>query len=98
MIDPESIHEHPDYQPLSSDADIAVLTLSERLQFTKLIRPICLWSSESNGLDLVVGKSTLSKFTSIHDYRSIPKLYLHKKKISRHFVSIYYLCFLGYFG
>lgn len=58
MLDPESIHEHPNYQPLSSDADIAVLTLSERLQFTKLIRPICLWSSESNDLDLVVGESS----------------------------------------
>lgn len=56
MIDLESIHVHPDYQPLSSDADIAVLILNEKLEFTKLIRPICLWNTESNVLELIVGE------------------------------------------
>ncbi|KAJ8932159.1 hypothetical protein NQ314_014885, partial [Rhamnusium bicolor] len=55
MIEPESIHIHPDYEPLSSDADIAVLVLSESVQFTKYIRPLCLWSGRS-GINAVVGK------------------------------------------
>lgn len=56
MLDPESIHIHPDYQALSSDADIAVIILKESLEFTKLIRPICLWGMESSDLQNVVGK------------------------------------------
>ncbi|KAJ8921254.1 hypothetical protein NQ315_013726 [Exocentrus adspersus] len=55
MIEPESIHIHPDYESMSSDADIAVLTLSESVEFTKYIRPLCLWSG-SNDLNNVVGK------------------------------------------
>lgn len=53
---PESIHIHPDYQSFSSDADIAVLKLSTSLQFTKFVRPICLWMNEPNELNNVVGE------------------------------------------
>ncbi|XP_018579158.1 serine protease gd-like [Anoplophora glabripennis] len=55
MIEPESIHVHPDYESNSSDADIAVLVLTESVEFTKYIRPLCLWNSDSN-LNNVVGK------------------------------------------
>lgn len=55
IIEPESIIVHPDYEPLISDADIAVIVLSEKVKFTRYIRPLCLWSV---GTDLknIVGK------------------------------------------
>ncbi|KAJ8958022.1 hypothetical protein NQ318_002026 [Aromia moschata] len=53
MIEPETIHIHPDYDSMSSDADIAVLVLSESVQFTKYVRPLCLWDGDMD-LNLVV--------------------------------------------
>lgn len=47
---------HPDYQPLSSDADIAVIALSERVEFTKFVRPVCLWEGPDR-LKEVVGRT-----------------------------------------
>ncbi|RZC40314.1 serine protease gd-like, partial [Asbolus verrucosus] len=55
IIEAEDIKVHPDYKPLTSDADIAVAILSEEVQFTRYIRPICLWS-ESDDLDVVIGQ------------------------------------------
>lgn len=46
---------HPDYRPESSDGDIALVTMSEAVDFTKIIRPICLWSGRYV-LDDVVGQ------------------------------------------
>lgn len=45
---------HPAYQALTADADIAVITLQEAVEFKGYIRPICLWSEDS-ALDKVVG-------------------------------------------
>ncbi|XP_072394379.1 serine protease gd-like [Diabrotica undecimpunctata] len=56
IVEPESIHIHPDYESLTSDADIAVLTLGESLQITNYIRPVCLWRGDTD-LDFVVGHS-----------------------------------------
>lgn len=56
MIEPESIHVHPDYESMNSDADIAVLVLSESVEFTKYIRPLCLWGA-SDDLNNIVGKN-----------------------------------------
>lgn len=53
QIDAESLEIHPNYQPLSADADIAVITLSQTVQFTKFIKPICLWTDESDLKDIV---------------------------------------------
>nr|XP_023020663.1 serine protease gd-like [Leptinotarsa decemlineata] len=55
IIEPESIHIHPDYKDFSSDADIAILVLSGRVEFNEYIRPVCLWSSDSE-LEKIVGK------------------------------------------
>nr|CAH7732763.1 unnamed protein product [Callosobruchus chinensis] len=55
IIAPKSITVHPDYISSHSDADIAVLELIERIEFTTSIRPICLWSGPTN-LEMVVGK------------------------------------------
>ncbi|CAH2002623.1 unnamed protein product [Acanthoscelides obtectus] len=55
IIAPKSITVHPDYISSHSDADIAVLELIERIEFTTTIRPICLWSGPTN-LEVVVGK------------------------------------------
>nr|CAI5870312.1 unnamed protein product [Callosobruchus analis] len=55
IIAPKSITVHPDYISSHSDADIAVLELIERIEFTASIRPICLWSGPTS-LEMVVGK------------------------------------------
>ncbi|VEN43304.1 unnamed protein product [Callosobruchus maculatus] len=55
IIAPKSITVHPDYISSHSDADIAVLELIEKIEFTTSIRPICLWSGPTN-LEMVVGK------------------------------------------
>jgi hypothetical protein len=55
MVEAKEIRVHPDYVPLTSDADIAVVVLSEDLQFTKYIRPICMWSG-SDDVDRIVGQ------------------------------------------
>lgn len=55
IVEPVSITIHPDYESLTSDADIAVLILDESLQFTKYIRPICLWRGDTD-LDYIAGR------------------------------------------
>ncbi|XP_076671772.1 chymotrypsin-like elastase family member 2A isoform X2 [Andrena cerasifolii] len=54
---------HPDYQLRSdhetaggADSDLAVLTLNRRLEYTKMIQPICLWSGKIK-LEYVVGET-----------------------------------------
>ncbi|CAH1112439.1 unnamed protein product [Psylliodes chrysocephalus] len=54
IVEPTAIYIHPDYESLTSDADIAIIILSDFLQFTKYIRPICLWRGDTN-LERVVG-------------------------------------------
>lgn len=61
MIEVETIHVHPDYESNSSDADIAVLELSESVEFTKYIRPLCLWNTDDN-LNNVVGEADVRNF------------------------------------
>ncbi|KAG5873749.1 hypothetical protein JTB14_008321 [Gonioctena quinquepunctata] len=55
MVEPESIHIHPDYKDFSGDADVAILVLGDKLEFTKYIRPLCLWTGKTE-LEKVVGK------------------------------------------
>lgn len=51
---------HPDYvkhnqdPDRSADADLAVVTLRGGVEFSAMIRPVCLWTGPKN-LDLVVG-------------------------------------------
>lgn len=56
QLDAESLDIHSQYQPLSADADIAIVTLSQTVEFTKFIKPICLWM-EPNDLKDVVGQT-----------------------------------------
>ncbi|XP_011858497.1 PREDICTED: serine protease gd-like [Vollenhovia emeryi] len=45
---------HPDYiHYLKADSDLAVVTLKNIVEFTPLIRPICLWSGSSKLEDVV---------------------------------------------
>ncbi|XP_034183839.2 serine protease gd isoform X1 [Osmia lignaria lignaria] len=47
---------HPDYNTSgNADADLAVLILRERVEYSAVIKPICLWSGAIN-LESVVGK------------------------------------------
>lgn len=53
----EQIVIHSDYMSKDSsyDADIAVVIMQERVEFTEFIRPICLWELSDN-LNTVVGQ------------------------------------------
>ncbi|XP_076749394.1 serine protease gd [Xylocopa sonorina] len=47
---------HPDYiSGETADSDLAILTLREEVEFSELIRPICLWKGSAN-LKNVIGK------------------------------------------
>lgn len=74
---------HPDWNTLDDryDADIAIAVLLVTVQFTKFVRPICLWSSTSSYEDLVGqtafiagwGKTEFSAITSdIPKWAAIP--------------------------
>ncbi|CAH0550856.1 unnamed protein product [Brassicogethes aeneus] len=54
ILDASKLHVHPDYNPATSDADIAVIELSETIHFTAFVRPICLWSNNDD-LNKIVG-------------------------------------------
>lgn len=55
IIAPESVVVHPDYEAFNSDADIAVIILSQDITFNKFVRPLCLWNGPTD-LDKIVGK------------------------------------------
>lgn len=52
---------HNDYMTndTSYDADIAVVILQERVQFTEFIRPICLWSGDDGMSNIVEQRGTV---------------------------------------
>ncbi|CAG9862269.1 unnamed protein product [Phyllotreta striolata] len=56
IVEPMGIYVHPDYKISSSDADIALLVLSEPLKFSLVIKPICLWKGDTS-LTKIVGNS-----------------------------------------
>lgn len=74
----QSIHIHPNWnsQAESFDADIAVLILEEKVQFSRFIQPICLMdptsflTSVNNGI--VVGHGKSEDKTKIHE--NIPRI------------------------
>ncbi|XP_019773540.1 serine protease gd isoform X2 [Dendroctonus ponderosae] len=53
-VQPDSITVHSDYKPGSADADIAVITFLDPIQFTRMIMPLCLWQGDTD-LNKVVG-------------------------------------------
>lgn len=69
---------HPEWNPRDDkyDADIAIAVLLRTIEFTKFVKPICLWSSTSSYADIVGqtgyiagwGKTEFSAITS-----SVPK-------------------------
>lgn len=51
LRDAKKITVHPGYEQNNGNQDIAVITLSEPVIFSKLIAPICLWET-GNGTQL----------------------------------------------
>ena len=41
-------HQHPDYNPGTTDMDFAILELDEELTWTDKIRPACIPENDSN--------------------------------------------------
>lgn len=73
------INVHFDYKPknISSDADLAVLTMEKEVEFQRNIRPICLWQDSNVNIENIVGQSGIvvgwgkSKFDS--DLTEVPR-------------------------
>lgn len=53
---------HPNWNPYSEkyDSDIGIVVLAKKIQFSKTIRPVCLWRSERNHADLVGSKGVIA--------------------------------------
>ncbi|KAG8236525.1 hypothetical protein J437_LFUL015799 [Ladona fulva] len=51
----KNIYAHPEYKN-SADADIAMLELTIRAEYSPYIQPACVWSSHNSALDPLVGK------------------------------------------
>lgn len=49
----QSVTVHPEYRSLSSNADIAVLKFRTEIEFSKFIRPICLWQGSTDLANVV---------------------------------------------
>lgn len=61
---PRQIEPHPDYKiwdvsSTSSDADIAIVRLREKVTFTQFIRPACLWESSKDVKEIVNKKGVM---------------------------------------
>lgn len=59
VSDVSHVHLHPDYRALTSDADLAVIVLTEPITFTPTVRPVCLWPTASDLADLVGQRGTI---------------------------------------
>ncbi|GAB0099246.1 hypothetical protein DMENIID0001_150960 [Sergentomyia squamirostris] len=56
IVYPESINNHPEYMRAHKiDSDISVVVISQQVEFTQYIRPVCLWSGPV-AQDSVVGR------------------------------------------
>lgn len=57
LRDVKKVTVHPSYEQNTGNYDIAVLTLSEPVKFSKLIAPICLWETgDGTQLDTIINK------------------------------------------
>lgn len=52
----QEIHIHPDYDPGLFDADIALIQLTEPVNFNSRVQPICLPTEQTTRENLVEGK------------------------------------------
>ncbi|XP_063708974.1 transmembrane protease serine 9-like [Culicoides brevitarsis] len=68
---------HADYNSTTADADIAILLLQEKLEFTQFIRPACLWkntlkSNDQSGFVAGWGRDSSGKITSTPNKVEMP--------------------------
>lgn len=54
ILEPETITIHPDYQYGRANADVAMITFSDPITFSRTILPLCLWQGP-NDLNQIVG-------------------------------------------
>ncbi|KAG4070568.1 hypothetical protein HA402_011955 [Bradysia odoriphaga] len=72
----DDIHVHPDWDPSSAkyDADLAILILSEIVEFTKHIRPVCMPENDPpvDVYGSIVGWGLSERTTVYNRYESVP--------------------------
>ena len=59
-VDVKDFHQHPDYNPGTTDMDFAILELDEELTWTDKIRPACIPENDANDYVGVDGKGLKS--------------------------------------
>merc|ERR1712117_537771 len=65
-------HQHPDYNPGTTDMDFAILELDEELTWTDKIRPACIPENDAN--DYVGVDATVSGWGTLSSGGSIPEI------------------------
>lgn len=55
---------HPAYNSSNYQSDLALLILSSPVQFTKYVRPVCLWDKTEVDLENVINKEGIVSNTS----------------------------------
>ena len=58
MIHAEGVILHPEFTTKSTEADIALITLSQKVQFSDYVRPVCMWL-DSDNIDDIIGNGTV---------------------------------------
>lgn len=56
LRDVKRVTVHPNYEQNTGNYDVAVITLSKSVNFSKLIAPLCLWDGDGVELENIVNK------------------------------------------
>lgn len=73
------VNVHFEYRPqnISSDADVAILTMQKEVEFQRNIRPICLWHNNKGTADNLIDRMGLvagwGKSSADNDFNEIPR-------------------------
>lgn len=76
LRDAKKVTVHPDYEQNTGIYDVAIITLNKPVEFTKLVRPICLWDENDTLENIVSKKGTVAgwgKDETGEDFVEMPK-------------------------
>ncbi|KAL0266286.1 UNVERIFIED_CONTAM: hypothetical protein PYX00_008876 [Menopon gallinae] len=69
------VNVHPNYNTTDFRSDIAVLTLSTKVEFTDFIRPVCMWDSRNTRIEDIVGLQGTVSITVKRRYQASSVLF-----------------------